>query len=1399
MSSILTFFSCFQLPLKNRRKRLNESLQMQQLFCDIEDEMAWIAEKEPIAASSNRGRDLMGVQSLIKKQQGLLAEITSHGNSRHQAVVKEAEALLAAGGDGSSGGGREHFGVEQIRARLSALQAAWASLVEQANRRRLDLEDSLEVHQYFVDAAEAESWISEKEPLVSPKAKADDYGKDEDSTEALLKKHEALMADLAAFEATINELHDRSKACKELDSLSPGLSERNKELVVATADYVEKSPREVSMKRGETLTLLNAHNKDWWKVEVNDRQGFVPAAYLKKAPPAAVVSTEDQTATSATQPPPLTIAGRQQQIEDHYQSLLAAGQERKRKLEDACKAYQAVRRAAELGQWIKDKEQIATIQVVGDGDDLEQVEVLQKKFDDFLEELKANEVRLQEMNDIAGRLQEQGQPETARKITEQVAVLNGKWTDLQAVSAAKAAQLESAHEVQRFNRDVDETLDWMKEKADALAELKIPEITVTGVGSAEQPQTSEAVLVAGEVPGVEGVDGAAVTVLSEQTPPSSPEPDLKAVRALKRKYDGLERDLAALDDKIRRMKDTSGRLAAHHPETAETTAAKQAAVDGDWERLLADARRQKDRITDLYDLQAFRADYQHLADWLEAMLAVLQVPPTEPADAIEAEALLEQHQERLKEIESNTAAPTASLEAFGRRLLEAGHYASPEVAERLTEEARLREALGAAWQARHAHLLQSLDYQNFARECDLAEEWMAHREAFLAEGDEPQSPKKKTSPEDDSKSAETSAPEVVPVETMIKRHEDLGKAIASQEEKIATLSNYADQLVLHGNYAAPAIGDRLAAVLNRWRSLKDALLEKKSKLGESKTLQQFSRDADEIEAWIGERLQAALDQSPASHRSSGGGSAAGGGIGDVTNVASKVQQHAAFEAEINANEDRVKAALDAGEGLLDGHKCGAGNESAVRDRLQYITEQWNVLIEKTAEKTIRLKEANRRRDYNAAVKDLDFWLTETEGLLKETESEVEKEKDVSKTNPASKDNLAAVQAAAKTHAALEADIAARGERIKDMNALADALIEASATTPSAEDGQTQQQTAAQPLDSPVLAERRAVVNERYERLKTLADFRRDRLAEAVRLHSLLRDIADQEAWIAERRRLLDTGDYGKDLPAVNSLRKKQKRFEAEVAAHEPALRAVAEAGQLLLAEQRSPGSAGGGGSGLPELSVVSPELETRLQTLEANWTALKAACAARSDRLEEALVYRQFVGQLEEEEAWIAEQRSLLEVTAIESDPSPFALGDSMAAVQGQLKKAVLFSEGDYALHSGQRLEDLTATGRGLMAEEGCHYREEIEQRLKALREKLEELERLAEERRRRLKDHFDYLQYLWKADVVEGWIAEKEAAAAGAGDDLTGRDYSAVSTLITVRTIGVFLMISSSSLSSPI
>ncbi|GAB6021924.1 hypothetical protein CHUAL_006087 [Chamberlinius hualienensis] len=959
-------YQALQHPLLSKKQRLADSLKVQQLFRDVEDEESWIREKEPIAASTNRGRDLIGVQNLIKKHQAVLAEINNH-ESGIRGVFQTGEEMISDG----------HFAQDAIRAKITGLMDKWQQLKEKALQRKQDLDDSLQAHQYFADANEAESWMREKEPLVG----STDYGKDEDSSEALLKKHDALLSDIEAFGSSVQHLKEQAQDCRQ--QKAPVIDHAGKEFVMALYDYTEKSPREVSMKKGDVLALLNSNNKDWWKVEVNDRQGFVPAAYVKKMD--AGLSASQQNLADGS-----SIAARQNQIEAEYANLLSLGTERRAKLLESCKGYRLVREAAELAQWIKDKEQHASFEDVGD--DLEQVEVLLQKFDDFQTDLKAKEVRLAEMNEVAMHLMSLGQLEAATKIQTQMEELNNRWQQIQNDTQKRAAQLGSAHEVQRFHRDVDETKDWIQEKDEALDNNDCGK-------------------------------------------------DLRSVQTLQRKHEGLERDLAALGDKIRQLDETANRLMQTHPEAADTIYAKQKEINEEWTHLTAKANARKEKLLDSYDLQRFLGDYRDLMSWVNSMKGLVDSEEL-ATDVTGAEALLERHQEHRTEIDARTGTFQA-FEMFGQQLLETGHYASPEVQENLEKMNEARDELEKAWIARRMKLDQCLELQLFYRDCEQAENWMASREAFLG------------SEEVDSKGDN--------VEALIKKHEDFDKAIGAQEEKIAALQTFANHLVASKHYASDDVEEKRDTVLERWHHLKDALIEKRSKLGESQSLQQFSRDADEIENWIAEKLQMATDES----------------YKDPANIQSKHQKHQSFEAELGANAERIQNVLGMGQSLIDKHQC-AGSEDAVHARLSAIAEQWEYLTLKSSEKSMKLKEANKQRTYNAAVKDIDFWLGEVESLL---------------TSEDSGKDLASVQNLIKKHQLVEADILAHEDRIRDMNQQADSLVES---------GQ---------FDTASIQEKRHSINERYERIKNLAGHRRTRLNEANTLHQFFRDIADEESWI----------------------------------------------------------------------------------------------------------------------------------------------------------------------------------------------------------------------------------------------------------------------------------------------
>ena len=1026
------------------------------------------------------------------------------------------------------------------------------------------------------------------------------------------------MSDLEAFGTTIQDLREQASNCRQQET--PVTEVAGKECVMALYDYTEKSPREVSMRKNDVLTLLNSNNKDWWKVEVNDRQGFVPATYVKKIDPGLTASQQHLVDNSS-------VGARQAQIEKQYENIMNLGKERAKRLKETCKAYELVRDAAELSNWIKAQTNSPIVEEISE--DLEQVELMQKKFDDFQSNLKANEVRLAEMNEIAMQLVTLGQTDAAMEIQARLHDLNQKWTDLQQATTEKVTSFERAHEVQRFHRDVDETKDWIQEKDEALS--------IDELGK-----------------------------------------DLRSVQALQRKHEGLERDLAALGEKITQLNDSANKLSRIHPDSSQVIYEKQTEINEEWTQLNSKALLRKEKLLDSFDLQRFLSDYRDLMSWISSMKGLIASDEL-ATDVTGAEALLERHQEHRTEIDAR-AGTFQSFELFGQQLLQVNHFASIEVQEKLESMNEAREDLEKAWIGRRLQLDQCLQLQLFHRDCEQAENWMSSREAFL-----------KTD-EVDGEGGDN-------VESLIKKHEDFDKAIGSQEEKIESLQTYADQLIASDNYAKDDIDSKKEEVLARWQKLKEALIEKRSKLGESQTLQQFSRDADEIENWMLEKLQLAEEETKP----------------DAANIQSKHQKHLTFEAELAANAERIQAVLAMGQNLIERKKC-AGSETAVQQRIESISEQWEVLSQKTTEKSMRLKEANRQRTFIAAVKDLDFWLGEVESLLN--------------TEDVGKD-LASVLNLMKKHQLVEADILSHEDRIKDMNEQADSLVNS---------GQ---------FDADDIEDKRKTINQRYNNVQALASDRQSRLNEAITLHQFFRDIADEESWIKEKKLLVSSDDYGRDLTGVQNLKKKHKRLESELASHEPTIKSVQDAGNHLISVSQFGGQ----------------EIKDRLQQLNDLWEELQEMAASRGRKLDESITYQQFLAKIEEEEAWVSEKQQLLTVPD---------LGENMAAVQGLLKKHDAF-ETDLSVHN-DKVKEINDAGQKLV-EARNHHSSSITQRCDLLRNKMHNLGEVANLRKQNLKDNSAYLQFMWKADVVESWIADKETYVRSTD---FGRDLSTVQTLLT-------------------
>ena len=91
-------------------------------------------------------------------------------------------------------------------------------------------------------------------------------------------------------------------------------------------------------------------------------------------------------------------------------------------------------------------------------------------------------------------------------------------------------------------------------------------------------------------------------------------------------------------------------------------------------------------------------------------------------------------------------------------------------------------------------------------------------------------------------------------------------------------------------------------------------------------------------------------------------------------------------------------------------------------------------------------------------------------------------------------------------------------------------------------------------------------------------------------------------------------------------------------------------------------------------------------------------------------------------------------------------------------------------------MNDVCTNGQDLVKKNN-HHEENISSKMKGLNGKVSDLEKAASQRKAKLDENSAFLQFNWKADVVESWIGEKENSLK---TDDYGRDLSSVQTLLT-------------------
>merc|ERR1719189_2597711 len=195
-------FASIVEPLEKRKATLKNKKEVFQFMRDVEDENIWMEEKMNLVTSEELGSSLQDVNMLVKKNKTLKSEIENH-EPRINFVRNNGQKLIDENNAQS----------EEFERQIADLQEKLAHLKENLEARNVKLLMSEKVQQFFFDANEAEAWMSEQELYMM----VEDRGKDEFSAQNLMKKHEALEGAVADYSENVRQLGEVARQLQAED------------------------------------------------------------------------------------------------------------------------------------------------------------------------------------------------------------------------------------------------------------------------------------------------------------------------------------------------------------------------------------------------------------------------------------------------------------------------------------------------------------------------------------------------------------------------------------------------------------------------------------------------------------------------------------------------------------------------------------------------------------------------------------------------------------------------------------------------------------------------------------------------------------------------------------------------------------------------------------------------------------------------------------------------------------------------------------------------------------------------------------------------------------------------------------------------------------------------------
>jgi len=735
--------------------------------------------------------------------------------------------------------------------------------------------------------------------------------------------------------------------------------------------------------------------------------------------------------------------------------------------------------------------------------------------------------------------------------------------------------------------------------------------------------------------------------------------DLKDVQELSKKLDSVTEYLSSMSQRITDHKSDAATLTKKYPDMLTAVKEKMEILEDIWANAnkKIDIRRR--------DLENSMKHHQFVFNCKEFQVWLLDMDKkiksvVAPNSVAEADAIMSLHQERKSELNGRRDM-FEKLKSFGEHLIAEKHMEAENIEVEIEKTLEIRENVEQSWedtkhQIQQGHQLFTLKQQHIRTVA-----WIEEKEAFLNNDDLGDS--------------------IGAVEALIRKHDGFVITMDKQGLVVNELENTGQFLIKNDHFDADMILNMIKSTRVRMEMVKEKSVQRLKKLEDSRCLYQFLRKVYDIKSWVKEKTQVALDES----------------YYDLSNLENKIQKHASFEAEIEANKPRLLAINDEGEQLC--RKSHFASQE-IANQLEDLQSEWNHLQETSNLKKSRLYDANTALIYLHGLDEFDSWLEDNEGILESADH--------------GKD-LNSVSKLLKKLQATEADIFSRKDTLKTL------------------EEQYEKFETSNHFMLEELEQRFSSIHQRYEALHEPVQIRRENLEDSLLLHQFNREVADETIWLEEKLPLASSSHLGNSLSEVQNLQQKHQILESEIHSHDRVVNSLINKAEQMVRSNHFAGD----------------DIKETMKHLNESYKRIRDISSLRKLRLNDAEESQQFYTKLNESFEWIKEKEPILKVRDIKDDE------DSVQIYLKKVNDIIVDAE-----NHEQKLNEMRISSER-MVERGHFDSSNIQQKMHELNRYFDNFRKEIVDQKQRLLDQKAVIEFFHETEEVNEWVNTQMTVAA--------------------------------------